>query len=188
MAEVSGVQAECGFVLICSSQKVTRFLIAPAYTQPPLPQYEPFKNASCCPMFLVGVAGPHLTVSGAVFTERFVSQRFTDYIYLGPLPTSHGRSALGYSIRRVAQVLRALNRATDELADYYSRLEFTHPPTPKPRGSLDLPSSHYPPVPLHPISPGVVPPSFQEYVVGGETYKVDYGGRLAPSSPSRGGV
>jgi len=136
-------------------------------------------------MFLVGVAGPHLTVSGAVFTERFVSQRFTDYIYLGPLPTSHGRSALDHSIRRVAQVLRALNRATDELADFYSRLEFTHPPTPKPRGSLDLPSSHPPPVPLHPISSGVVPPSFQEYAVGGETYKVDYGGRLAPSSPSR---
>ena len=34
-------QAECGFVLICSSQKVTRFLIAPAYTQPP-----PFRSTS----------------------------------------------------------------------------------------------------------------------------------------------
>lgn len=38
-------------------------------------------------LFLVGVAGPHFTLSGAVFTEIFVSQRFTDYIYLGPLPT-----------------------------------------------------------------------------------------------------
>jgi len=136
-------------------------------------------------MFLVGVAGPHLTVSGAVFAERFVSQRFTDYIYLGPLPTSQGRSALDHSIRRVAQVLRALNRATDELADYYSRLEFTLPPTPKPHGSLHHPNFDPPPIPLHPIPSGVVPPSFQEYTVGGETYKVDYGSRLVPSSPSR---
>jgi hypothetical protein len=71
------VQAECGFVLIY--------------------QCERFRCASCCPMFLVGVAGPDLAVSGAIFAERFVSQRFTDYIYyFGPLPTCREQSALDH--------------------------------------------------------------------------------------------
>ena len=84
------MQAECGFVLICSSEEVSRFLISLTCIRLLLLQYEPLRNASCVPMFLVGVAGPHLTVSGAVFAERFVSQRLTDYIYLGPLNPSGG--------------------------------------------------------------------------------------------------
>ena len=126
-------------------------------------------------MFLVGVAGPPLTISGAIFAENFVSQRLTNYIYLGPLPTFCGRAALDHSIRRVAQVLRALNKATNELEDYYSMLEFTCESTLHRSGS---------PVPLHPITSHVVPPSFQEFTVDGETYKVDYRSRLNPTSPS----
>jgi hypothetical protein len=83
-------------------------------------------------MFLVGIAGPHLAVSGAIFTERFVSQRLTDYIYLGSLPTYQEGFPLDHSIRRVAQVLRALSKATNELADYYLKLRFTIPPTLEP--------------------------------------------------------
>lgn len=134
-------------------------------------------------MFLVGVAGPHLAVSGAIFAETFVSQRFTDYIYLGPLPTLEGRSALDHSIRRVAQVLRALRQATDKLKEYYSRLEFTLPHRPKLRRSLHQPDSDSPPIPLHPIT-RVVPPSFREYTMGGEIYHVDYETRLGSPSPS----
>jgi len=150
-----------------------------------VPQYEPFRNASCCPMFLVGVAGPHLAVSGAIFTERFISQRLTDYIYLGPLPTLHGRSSLDNSIRRVAQVLRVLDKATNELADYYSRLQFTLSPMTGLLGATDRAIFHPPPVPLHPITSRVAPPSFREYVVDGKKYTVDYETRLAPSFPDK---
>ena len=134
-------------------------------------------------MFLVGVAGPHLTVSGAIFEERFVSQRLTDYIYLGPLPTFGGRPALDHSIRRVAQVLCALDKATKELVDYYSKLDFkpmfVSTSTPKSHGSRPLL------VPLFPIGSHVVPPSFQEFTtVGGEAYKVNYRCRLNPNTSS----
>jgi hypothetical protein len=178
-------QAECGFVLICSSKKVTLFLATLACTEPLLPQYEPFRNASCCPMFLVGVAGPHLAVSGAIFAERFVSQRLTDYIYLGPLPTFHGGPTLDHSIRRVAQVLRALNKATKGLEDYYSKLEFTHTRMLNPPGSLHHGSSYPSPVPTHPITSHTVPPSFQNFTADGIAYKVDYSSRLGLPSSSR---
>ena len=134
-------------------------------------------------MFLVGVAGPHLTVSGAIFAERFVSQRLTDYVYTGPLPTLHGRSALDNSIRRVAQVLRALDKATDELTDYYSRLEFTPAPMAGPFCAIDRGIFPPPPVPLHPITSHVVPPSFREYIVDGKKYTVGYEKHLTPSVP-----
>jgi hypothetical protein len=182
-------QAECGFVLICSSEKVTLFLATLDPTEPLLLQYKRFTNASCCPMFLVGVAGPHLAISGAIFAERLVSQRLTDYIYLGPLPALSGTSALDHSIRRVAQVFRALNQATKELEDYYSKLEFdqsqiSHGPQ-KSHGPPSHGSSHPPPTPSHPITPHPVPPSFQGFTVDERTYKVDYRSRLGPASPSR---
>ena len=136
-------------------------------------------------MFLVGVAGPHLAVSGAIFAERFVSQRLTDYIHLGPLPTYQERSSLDNSIRRVAQVLRALKTATNELAGYYSELQFTVPPALEPHGSQQHGSAQPLPIPVYPITSRVTPPSFREYATGDKKYKVDYEKHLAPSFPSK---
>lgn len=110
-------------------------LIILAYIQLPLPQYGTFENASHC---LTIIAGPRLVVSGAIFAEIFISQWFTDYIYLGPLPILCRRSALDRSIRRVALVPHALNQATRELEDYHSMLEFTPSPTPV-RWTLKVP-------------------------------------------------
>jgi len=135
-------------------------------------------------MFLVGVAGPNLTVSGAIFMGQFVSQRLTDYIYLGPLPTYQGSSALDHSIRRVAQVLRALNQATNELTSYYSSLKFESSSASKSR--FCQPTSPCPPlVPSHPVPQSVVPPSFRTFTVDGAEYMVDYESRLPPPLSSR---
>ena len=184
------VQAECGFVLICSSEKVAFSFLIALVSLNSLPQYKPFRDASCCPMFLVGVAGPHLTVSGAIFAEKIVSQRFTDYIYLGPLPTSQERFPLDHSIRRVAQVLRALTKATNQLSAYYSTLKFTSTSTPKQRGSMYRGSSHrgssHPVlVPSFPILPDLVPPSFRDFEVYDKRYTVVYKRRLDPSFPDK---
>jgi len=134
-------------------------------------------------MFLVGIAGPHLAVSGAVFAETFISQRLTDYIHLGPLPTVGERFPQDNSTRRIAQVLRALREATKELENHYSGLEFKPPPIPKPHSSTNLDTSRGLPIPSNPIPLYVVPPSFQSYGVEGKQYVVSYERRLAPSFP-----
>jgi len=136
-------------------------------------------------MFLVGVAGPHLTVSGAIFTEKFISQRLTDYIYIGPLPTFQGgKSFSDHSARRVAQVLRALDRATEELGCFYTDLKFIPSPTKKPHSSVHRPGSSPVLVPLRPHSGSVVPPSFQEFRADGKSYMVDYKHHLPSTSGS----
>ena len=177
-------QAECGYVLICSSNKVTSFLSPGLYTQSPpfLLQYELFRSASCCPMFLVGIAGPHLTVSGAIFTDRFISQRLTDYIHIGPLPTFQGKSSLDHSIRRVAQVLRALNQATEELERHYTGLKFEASSPYKSRGYFHHAGPPPPPVPSRPLPQSVVPPSFQEFTVDSKTYMIGYEHHLSSAS------
>lgn len=84
----------------------------------------------------------------------------------------------------MAQVLRVLNKATCELEDYYSKLKLMPSHTPKARGLLHR-GSYAPPVLSHPITPSVAPPSFREYSVEGEEYKVEYisrfGGSFFPS-------
>ena len=177
------MQAECGFVLICSSEMVT-CLVRPYSCSTFALQYKPFFQASCCPMFLIGVVGPQLAVSGAVFADNFVSQRLTDYVYLGPHPTYEEESALSHRIRRVAQILRALKNATEELKDYYRLLEFRTPQKSKLRSSR-CGDSHTSSVPLHPISLKVVPPYFQGYAVDGKEYKIHYEGRLAREVSSK---
>ena len=135
-------------------------------------------------MFLVGLAGPHLAVSEAIFAERFISQRLTDYLYVGPLQTLHGRSPADDSVRRVARVLRALRKGTDELIDYYSNLQFTMPTTLMPHSS-SLRDPSLIPAPSVPISSRVVPPSFRKFTTAGVRYAVEYSRRLAPSFPAK---
>ena len=52
------MQAERKFVLICSSEMVAlSVLVTLIHTQLLLLQYKPFRNASCCQMFLIGAGG-----------------------------------------------------------------------------------------------------------------------------------
>ena len=73
----------------------------------------------CFPAIPVGLACPHLIVTGAIFGDILTTQRLTDYIYLGPYPSREGRSRLDEGIYRFARILRASKISTKSLKDYY---------------------------------------------------------------------
>lgn len=91
-------------------------------------QYEPIRAASCCPAFLVSIAGPRLAVAGAVFADKLMSQILTDDIRIGP---STARRDFNTAILRLAHVLRALKHGLDNIDVYYSELK----PRPAPASS-----------------------------------------------------
>jgi len=41
------------------------------------------RNNTCCPTFLFANAGPWFAILGAVFTNKVIAQRLTDYIWVG---------------------------------------------------------------------------------------------------------
>ena len=113
----------------------------------------------------MGIAGPHLTVTGAIFGDRLTTQRLTDYVYLGPHPSREGRSGLDEGIRRVARILHALEISTKLLKDYCMRLD----PETKQLGLLNAP----------------MPPHFQGFTISGKTYKLEYTERITTDQPDR---
>ena len=113
----------------------------------------------------MGIAGPHLTVTGAIFGDRLTTQRLTDYVYLGPYPSREGRPGPDEGIRRVARILHALEISTKLLKDYYLGLD----PKAKQLDLLNAP----------------MPPHFQDFTVGGKTYKLEYKERMVADHPER---
>jgi hypothetical protein len=85
-----------------------------------LSREEPLRDACCCPSFLVGIAGPFMIISSAVFADRFISQHLTDYIYLS------GKPHLGNRLYEIAKVLTILRECIIELEHFYVGL----PPVP----------------------------------------------------------
>ncbi|TFK20558.1 hypothetical protein FA15DRAFT_646854 [Coprinopsis marcescibilis] len=74
-------------------------------------------KASCCPSFIVAIAGSWLVVLGAVFTSCAVVQRLTDYIYLG-----RTRAIDDTNTRRIARIFHALRSGLVELKSFYETL------------------------------------------------------------------
>ena len=72
---------------------------------------------SCCPAFLLALSGPYILIQGAVFTDKFICQPLTDYIWIGI-----GRHLDQTHVNRVARILHALGRNVATLREYYSRL------------------------------------------------------------------
>ncbi|KAF9062937.1 hypothetical protein BDP27DRAFT_1335927 [Rhodocollybia butyracea] len=97
--------AECAYIAIISSTR-----------------YTPLREATCCPAFLVGIDGPNLTVSGAVFADSFMSERLIAYEFIGPRPNVAGRSRLGEGIMRAAQIFRTLRLCLEDLRLFYAAL------------------------------------------------------------------
>lgn len=62
------------------------------------------------------MAGPHIRFHGAVLTDVFIVQPFTDYIFLGGDPDAEGR------IERVAKIFVEVRRALEELKFWYQGL------------------------------------------------------------------
>ncbi|KAG1810445.1 uncharacterized protein HD556DRAFT_54243 [Suillus plorans] len=77
-----------------------------------------------CPTFLIAHAGPWLAVLGAVFTEKYIVQRLTDFIWIP------ARSALDDDqFLRIGRVLYALRESVAQLRDWYDNvLECGEPP------------------------------------------------------------
>ncbi|KAG1834019.1 hypothetical protein DFJ58DRAFT_735930 [Suillus subalutaceus] len=70
-----------------------------------------------CPAFLVAHAGPWLAVLGAVFTEKYIVQRLTDFIWIPD------RSALDDGqFLRIGRVLYALRESVVRLTDWYKNV------------------------------------------------------------------
>ncbi|KAG2105512.1 uncharacterized protein F5147DRAFT_242554 [Suillus discolor] len=87
-------------------------------------QYTELRSKCNCPTFLVVHAGPWLAVLGAVFTEKYIVQRLTDFIWI-PV-----RSALDDDqFLRIGRVLYALTESVAQLRDWYDNvLECGEPP------------------------------------------------------------
>ena len=116
-------------------------------------------------MFLVSIAGPLLTVSGAVFADKLICQRLTDPIFLGPRHSTVGDlTPLDEGQRKVAQLIRALSKGLGVLKRFYQTL---------------TPSRGHPSVPSR--------PQFQFYddLRTGERHHLLYIERLVPEYPEK---
>ena len=89
-------------------------------------KYTPLRKISCCPTFLAAIAGPWLAVSGAVFVDRLISEVLLDYTLIGPQFASSSETRLDAGIRRIAQLVNALEQCTSDLESYYRNLPLTH--------------------------------------------------------------
>ncbi|RDX42863.1 hypothetical protein OH76DRAFT_1259350 [Lentinus brumalis] len=80
------------------------------------------RDRSCCPALLIGLAGPTIQVSGAVFADQLVVQNLGDPVCVVPRLNTTGRSMLDDAGHRVAQLFYALRECLKELDDYYAAL------------------------------------------------------------------
>ena len=70
----------------------------------------------CCPAFLVAIAGPWLSIHGAVLVEDVIVQQLTNYIWIGGYPDD------AEQLNFVARVLAALGKGITELEQFYAAL------------------------------------------------------------------
>ena len=81
-------------------------------------QHSGVRNNTCCPTFLLATAGPWFTILGGIFTDKWIVQRLTDFIWVGldaTLKDPH--------YNRVAHILYSLRRNVEKLRDYYVGLK-----------------------------------------------------------------
>ncbi|KAJ3810266.1 hypothetical protein F5876DRAFT_42169 [Lentinula aff. lateritia] len=81
------------------------------------PKRAQVREVSCCPTFLIGLAGPWIVIMGAVLTSRTIVQRLSAYEWLGC-----SRMFDDEQVHRIAHVLYALRLSLVELNEYYARL------------------------------------------------------------------
>ncbi|EEB89619.1 hypothetical protein MPER_12262 [Moniliophthora perniciosa FA553] len=75
-------------------------------------------SLSCCPSFLIGLAGSWIGILGAVMTTRTIVQRLSGFEWFGAsrvLDTQH--------VLKLGRLLYALRLGIAELKEYYSKLE-----------------------------------------------------------------
>ena len=78
------------------------------------------RNNTCCATFLPATAGPWFTILGAVFTDKWIVQGLTDFIWVGLDATLNEPY-----YKRVAHILYSLRRNVEKLCYYYVGLKVT---------------------------------------------------------------
>lgn len=78
------------------------------------------RNATNCPTFIVATSGPSIAILGAVFTDGFIVQHLTDYVWAGLDSTLYESRTL-----RIARTFHALNKGLANLKSYYGTVQ-TH--------------------------------------------------------------
>jgi len=96
-------------------------------------QHDVVRNNTCCPTFLLATAGPWFTILGAVFTDKWIVQRLTDFIWVGLDATLNEPH-----YNRVARIMHSLRRNVEKLREYYVRLKIV------PSGLNDLHPRYFP--------------------------------------------
>jgi hypothetical protein len=72
------------------------------------------RNNTCCPTFLLVTSGSWFTILGAVFTDKVVVQRLSDFIWVGTSASLNEAQC-----RRIAHILYSLRQNIVKLRDYY---------------------------------------------------------------------
>lgn len=76
------------------------------------------RESSCCPAFLIALAGSYIQILGAVFVGGAIVQRLTDYIWLG-----RSRVDDRTQLENVARVLESLSLSLDALEQVHKSVE-----------------------------------------------------------------
>ncbi|KAG8901058.1 hypothetical protein FRB99_005580 [Tulasnella sp. 403] len=74
------------------------------------------RNVSCCPSFLLSMAGPNITIQGGVLTDTFIVQPLTETLGLANFPNPYERA------QQIARVMVALRTSLTQLKSYYGGL------------------------------------------------------------------
>lgn len=82
-------------------------------------------NACCCPTFVLSVAGPRMTIFGAVLVDEFIVQALTETLGLANFPDPIARA------QYIATIMVALRTCLQELKPFY-RHHVIPAPTPQP--------------------------------------------------------
>ncbi|KAH9059724.1 hypothetical protein EDB87DRAFT_1778782 [Lactarius vividus] len=69
-------------------------------------EYKEIRNASCRPCITVSVAGPYISISGAILVDVFTVESFAGYIYLGGNPYTEESILHVARLKRTPQLCR----------------------------------------------------------------------------------
>jgi hypothetical protein len=76
------------------------------------------RNNTCCPTFRLTTAGPWFTILGSIFTDKWIVQRLTDFIWVGLDATLNEPH-----YNQVVWIMFLLRRNVEKLHDYYVGLK-----------------------------------------------------------------
>ncbi|OSD00569.1 hypothetical protein PYCCODRAFT_1509747 [Trametes coccinea BRFM310] len=125
----------------------------------------------CCPCLLIGIAGPRIIVSGAVFADTLLIQELSDYRSSVPRPTLSKRSMFDQQIYETGRLFRAIKTAIDDLGAFYESLKLPPPRhRSRPAASLAPPNVY-------------IGPQFTQFEKDGRTVTLTYTGRLSDEYP-----